>query len=66
MRINPNAIIPSTEVLKDCRAGLTRHIRKSQNVLRETRDTDLRKYFRDKVRKLKIIREEIQFLIDNL
>lgn len=66
MRIVATSVLPTTETLIECRAGLTRHIRKTKAEIRETRDYDLRKHFKTKLHKLQIIRDEIQFLIDNL
>lgn len=66
MRVNPKSVIPSMEVLEQCRAGITRHIRKTKSVLAQTKDKDIRKLYYDKVYKLKVIREQISFLIREL
>lgn len=66
MKLNPNTILPSMEVLEQCRAGLTRHIRKTKSELTQTKDKDIRKLYYDKVYKLKVIRDEISFLLREL
>jgi hypothetical protein len=66
MRIVSTSILPTTETLIECRAGLTRHIRKTKSEIAQTRDYDLRNHFKSKLHKLQIIRDEIQFLIDAL
>lgn len=66
MTVKPGSVLPSFEVLLKCRSGLTKHIRKAKATVIATQDTGLRKHYKEKLHKLKIIREEIQYLIDVL
>lgn len=64
MNIKTGSILPTSEVLLQCRAGLTKTIRKTKSKLTQTNDADIKNHFRDKLLKLKTIRKEIQYLLD--
>jgi hypothetical protein len=66
MRINPGSVIPSTEVLQGCSDGLTKHIKEAKSKLKASRDRGVRVHYSEKVYRLTIMKEEIQFLIDVL
>jgi hypothetical protein len=66
MKLNPHAVLPSTEVLRACRDGLTSHIRKAKATIEETREPEIKSYFEEKLHRLRIIKKEIQFLINEL
>jgi len=64
--INPQAIIPDKNVLVQCSDGLKKRLTKSRKTLKEQTDPNLRAEERERIRRLNIIRSEIDFLIDTL
>jgi len=66
MKLNPHAVLPSTEVLRGCRDGLTSRIKKAKEVIDETHDDEIKSHFEEKLHRLRIIKKEIQFLINEL